>query len=361
MTASLPPLLPLDVASLKSAGKTCFIGILGFERRCSSAAKALAQKGWRADAVLPVHYAHAEMQEANERHKEEFYQSLRSLGGNVSHITLEHSDHDLNKDFGYTLLEGLRELGLDTSSADTHVILDITVGSSRLLLEGLHALLSSSVNVTLIYSEVADYRPAFGEYQSYLENQHTPQVTAPEFLTVGVDKVELLRRIPGVSADPRAVFLVVFPSFAPTRVLGVIEELSPSRVHWMFGIPHLVRNRWRLDAQREYHRHLIERLHRSCYVSTFDYRETFEVLETVYRKRQANYAVLVCSLGSKLQKVGQVLFHLLRPETGAIAVIPRAWNPDGYSGEQAIAVHMLRLGPAAQLRRYLWGARRLRV
>ena len=183
----------------------------------------------------------------------------------------------------------------------------------------------------------------------------------PEFLTHGVDKVEVLRRIPGHDADSRPTFLVVFPAFARTRVSAVIEELCPSRVQWMFGVPHIVENRWRLDAQREYHTALIEKSHRHCYVSTFDYRETLSVLESVYRKRRQTYGIFVCSLGSKLQKLGQAIFHILRPEVAALVSIPRVWEPEKYSDERPRAVYGLDLGSCQRLRERLWSTRRFRL
>ena len=156
-------------------------------------------------------------------------------------------------------------------------------------------------------------------------------------------------------------YLAAFPSFTPTRIAAVIEELSPSRVHWLYGIPHLLRNRWRIDAQVLYHKAYVEPLHRHCYVSTLDYRETLQVLEYIYRSRHPSYALLVCSLGSKLQKVGQVLFHHLRPEAGAVVSIPRTWNPERFSSVPVCALHSLSLGSCASLRDSLWSTRRYRI
>jgi hypothetical protein len=358
---SLPPPVRLDKANDQPSQASCFVGILGFEPRCHAAATRLAQAGFRAGRAFCVRYDQPEMRRANEKYQGVMLQALQALSDEREPVPLKHDDRNLDADFGTVLLGRISEEGLDPTSPHTHVVFDITVGSSRLLLEGLHALLSSGVTLTLAYSEAADYRPSFEEFRKFDDDSRQARVPAPEFLTMGVEKVEILRRIPGHSADARPTYLAAFPSFSPTRIGAVLEELSPSRVHWLFGVPHLVRNRWRIDAQRKYHEALFEHQHRHCYVSTFDYRETLSVLESIYQKRKNDYAMLVCSLGSKLQKVGQVLFHTLRPEVGALVSIPRIWDPDRFSSETPHAVHMVPLGACGTLRNRLWMTRTLRL
>ncbi len=339
----------------------CVVSILGFERRCLAAANELAERGVRATTVVGVKYANKEMDESNFEHESEWFSTLQRLGHGKEPKLLTHDDHNLGVDFGDLLLARLKSVDLDLDAESTHVVFDITVGSSRLLLEGLHALLNTRARLTIVYSESPTYRPRFDEYLALRNHEGLPDADPPEFLTQGVDKVEVLRRIPGHDADSRPTFLVVFPAFACTRVSAVIEELCPSKVQWMFGVPHTVENRWRIDAQREYHGALIEKSHRHCYVSTFDYRETLSVLESVYRKRRQAYGIFVCSLGSKLQKLGQAIFHLLRPEVAALVSIPRVWNPEKYSDERPRAVYVLDLGSCQRFRERLWSTRRLRL
>jgi hypothetical protein len=155
--------------------------------------------------------------------------------------------------------------------------------------------------------------------------------------------------------------LCVLPSFSPVRVMAVIEEMAPNRITWLFGVPHLVRFRWRLDFQRFLHESLVEPNHRTCLISTFDYRETLIALESIYRKRSLDYSLLVCSLGSKLQKVGQVLFHILRPEVGALVSIPRTWNPTRFGGDIVEKLYVIDLGKMDLLRENLNDARLIQV
>ncbi|WP_254508573.1 hypothetical protein [Anatilimnocola floriformis] len=340
---------------------SCLVAIAGFEPRCYAATEVLANGNWRASKGVCVCYCNSKTRLPNGKYKDRLLGHMRTvLGGNEPSI-LEHDDHLLERDFGTAILNELLSQGIDVRDPATHIVVDITVGSSRLLLEGLHALFSSSASVTVVYSEASQYRPYFNEYLENAEERRLHTLEPPEFLTLGVESVEVLRRIPGQNADARPAYLIMFPSFAYTRSSAVLQELAPSRVQWIFGIPHLVENRWRLDAQREYHHGLMERAHRQCLVSTFDYRETLEVLENIFRKRRLDYGVFVASLGSKMQKVGQVLFHLLRPEAAAVVSIPRTWDPERFSSDESKEVYSVSFGQCSAIRESLWKTRQLRL
>jgi len=355
--------LPLPVRSavspLPREPVSCFVAISGFEQRCVSAAQDLVTRGLHSNTAICVSYAHANMPE-NMQHKNDLYDAVRQITQGREPRPLIYNDHDFASDFGEILFSALSEEGVDCDSPDTTIVLDITVGSSRLLLEGLHMLLGTNVCLYLAYSEAFEYRPSFSEYLKLCEEKYAdPPV--PDFLTLGIDRIELLKRIPGSGADARPAYLVVFPSFTPTRIGAVLEELSPNRVHWLFGLPHRMQNRWRLDAQREFHEHLVQRLHRSCYVSTFDYRETLDVLNKIYERRKNDYTILICSCGSKLQKVGQVLFHILRPEVGAVVSVPKKWDSERYSSEPPHRTYLLNMGNCASIRRELQLTKTLRL
>lgn len=361
LVSSLPQPVLLSKADLAEKARTYFICILGFEPRCHTTACMLADRGWHADAAICIHYEQRNMQDTNQVYKDQLYAALHQITGGQEPLSVNEQEHDLGSDFGQTLLNTITEANQDVLSPEVHIVFDISVGSSRLLLEALHSILSSAVHLTVIYAEAHDYRPEFSEYLSFLEESRHEQIPAPEFLTVGVAQVGILRGIPGNDADDRPTCLIGFPSFSPIRFLAVLEEISPSRVEWVFGVPHLVQNRWRLDAQKDYHATLIEPSHRHCYVSTFDYQETLTLLESIYRRNRRDYALLVCSLGSKLQKLGQSLFHILRPEVGAVAVTPRVWDPERYSSMTAQAVYAIPFGNCGELRSRLWRTRTLRI
>lgn len=357
---NLPSIAQLD-NSLRDRNSTCLVCIAGFEPRCYTAANRFLNIGWKFQLGFCVHYEHEEMREVNEKHTDKLYESIRKLTNGKEPINLQHEIQNFGVDFGDTLIRTLSSSGLNLNSPETTITFDISVGSSRLLLEGLCALLNTDVKVNIVYSESGEYRPYFDEFLSELNQDRIGKSALPEFLSYGVDRVELIKRIPGINADARPTYLVTFPSFSPIRIGSVIEEISPSRVYWLFGVPHLVKNRWRIDAQRRYHEDLIESFHRHCYVSTFDYRETLNVLENIYKKHNNEFTILISSLGSKLQKVGQTIFHLLRPEVGAIASIPRVWDPHRYSSEKAREVYLIQLGESKELRDQLWRTRMYRI
>lgn len=357
----LPSVSPIRVDVLPRGESTCFIAILGFEARCYAAAKQLADAGWKCQQAICVHYSNLEMREKNFRHRDEMYAALNQVNEAAEITKVEHDDQNIATDVGEALTTAINESGLDCDSSSTHVILDISVGSSRMLLEGLIALLHTNVSLTVLYSESSTYRPTFDEYLKSQEIAADPKVSAPEFLTFGVERVEILKAVPGTNADSRPTYLIAIPSFSAIRTGAVIEELLPSRVQWLFGIPNLIENRWRLDMQRTYHRNLVDQSHRHCYVGTLNYKETFEVLEQIYHKRRDKYTLLVCSLGSKCQKLGQALFHILRPEVGAVVSVPKKWETEGYSGATPRLIYSMCFGSCEALRQLLRKTRTLKL
>ena len=362
---SLPQPMRIPGRESSAAAVTCFIGIAGFEPRCFAAARELAELGWTSEVAFCVRYSQEHMTEnmieGNEAYKGDLHSAISQLCEGRELKVITHDDHSLASDFGTVLLDAIHQAGIDTSSSETHIVFDITVGTSRLLLEGLHALLNTDVELTLVYSEASEYRPNYDEYVEDEKNTVHIGRIGRDFLTFGVDRVELLRRLLGRVADARPTYVIAVPSFAPTRISAALEEIAPSTVHWVFGIPHLICNRWRLDAQRYYHQALCEPSHRTSCISTFDYREMLDLLEKTYRESRIDYNLLVCSLGSKLQKVGQVLFHILRPEVGAVVSIPNRWDPEHFSIRDSRASYVLRFGSCKKLRRDLWRTRTYRL
>lgn len=349
---NLPEPIRLEKYPIQKPKQSCFVGISGFETRCYAIARDLSRKGFETDFCIMVNYSQVEMKEKNATNKDTLFESMQNISRKNTPIELDHNDHSLKEDFGKTLLDKLTLCGINIGSNDSHVFFDITVGSSRLLLEGLHALINTNVNLTLLYSEVKNYRPFFDEYQVFFKEDKQKGVSSPEFLSTGIEKIDLLNSIPGRFADGRPTALIVFPSFTPLRIGAVIDDMSPNLVHWVFGIPHLVSNRWRIKAQETYHQSLIRQLHSGDFVSTFDYRETLWALNNFYLEQKQDFNILICSLGSKLQKVGQVLFHILRPEVGAVVSIPKVWDTNRHD-ETVRSIYAVPLGNCDKLRENL--------
>lgn len=354
----LPPIRLLSAPELKR--NSYLITILGFEPRCFAVAQSFSNSGLIFDKSFCIKYTQTEMRDFNFKYEKKLVALLESITQKDQVHYIEHEDRDFNTDFGEKLIKELSVKGIDVTLNDTNIYFDITVGSSRLLLEGLHALFLSKISLTLLYSESTVYRPFFCEYRSFLEESKYKEVPAPEFLTYGVENVEIVKRMSGRNADSLPTYLALFPSFTPIRLGAVLEEVSPSRVYWLFGVPHLVKNRWRIDAQSDYHKKWIENSHRHCFVSTFYYTEALQALEGIYQKIKGNYGMMVCSLGSKLQKIGQVLFHILRPEVGAIVSVPKTWDTENYSDDEPRAIYSIQFENCELLKKELWLTRKLK-
>ena len=66
-------------------------------------------------------------------------------------------------------------------------------------------------------------------------------------------------------------------------------------------------------------------------VSTFDYKETMQILERLYTKKSEEHTITVSPLGSKLQALGTALFCYIHPDVRVIFSTPKEYNAAQYS------------------------------
>jgi hypothetical protein len=112
----------------------------------------------------------------------------------------------------------------------------------------------------------------------------------------------------------------------------------------------LQENRWRLSAVREING--ISKQATTYEVSTFNYKETLQVLETIH-SRYANESKLTLSpLGSKLQAMATSLFCYMRPDVRVMFAIPKEYNASHFS-KGTSTIWKLRFSDVQQLTRLL--------
>ena len=96
----------------------------------------MLKSGWRGERAFCVCYVDPELETPNSRYTEKVLERLGGVATGTAPAMINHNDHDLDISFGDKLLDALRDADIDLDSEGTRIVLDITVGSSRLLLEG---------------------------------------------------------------------------------------------------------------------------------------------------------------------------------------------------------------------------------
>lgn len=152
----------------------------------------------------------------------------------------------------------------------------------------------------------------------------------------GVGNLETSIDYPGYHLDQLPDCLVLFPSFNGDRSKAVLSAVDPSlltspgkKVYWLLGLPHLEKDRWRISAMEMINE--IPKGSLQIEVSTFDYKESIRVLESIYAEVGERYNLTLSPLGSKLQSLGTALFCYLHPEVRVLLATPREYNATRYS------------------------------
>lgn len=320
---ALPQLVPVENAIKEASTFDLYIAAMGYEERTTEAASALAS--------IDVRVNHAVMLEFDRYYKEtekrrEAYERVISI------LTQGKIHRPLNAPVGVPdpfFPERVRSL-LETyaTSKMPSILFDVTSFPSLILSQTLTVLLNYPCRLTLLYSEAKEYFPTRDEWETGKVQSYGGRVQGP------FAGVRFVAKPPLLQADDIGelpVLLVLFPTFNRERTEGVLADLDPATRIWIFGKPHdLVRNDYRIDMEKKFAALIMHPGDPWTLVTTFDYRETFLALASIYAESRFNYRIVVMPHGSKMQTVGANLFATVH-EVSQVFAMPKTYDPNRYS------------------------------
>ena len=254
-----------------------------------------------------------------------------------------------------TNLRALIELAVsEAEEKPPRVTIDISVTANRLLLRCIKVLLEYKICLRVVYSEAAIYHPSEEEYERNAAQWKEEGLFG---LERGVGDVMPSIDHPGTALDPLPDSLILFPSLKGDRSKAVVSSVDPSllqepggKVVWLLGIPHLCQDQWRLAAMKQING--IGENTRSFEVSTFDYKDTLQRLESLHAELSEKSRITLSPLGSKMQALGTALFCYMHPDVRVILSTPKEYNAAQYS-EGCKDVWTINFGSLEELRRNL--------
>ena len=302
-----------------------FLCALGFEPRCLTMPKLLAETGYHSDRV--VFFEYDTNVDQNEVNRDQLAGYLHTISKNVQPLSL--SDPDYPNELG-RILECIFK---GPNEKPPRVTFDLSVAANRIVVTTMAILLQSEGHLNVLYSEAATYHPTKSEY----EDEPSIWRDEPETgLERGVGDVRPSRQFPGLHFDQLPDAVILFPTFKAERSKAVIDFVDPSligahgeNIVWLVGVPPRLENRWRIDALKEIN-DLTEKAVQ-YEISTMDYRETLSTLESIYDELWEKYKVTLSPIGSKMQALGSSLFCYMHPDTRIVFAIPQEYNAAQYS------------------------------
>ena len=331
-----------------------FICALGFEPRCLTLPKLLAETGYRSARV--VFFEYDTNVDQNEANRQELTRYLNAISDSIQPLSLSDPDYpnELRR-----ILECISSTALGNNP---RVTFDLSVAANRIVVTTMAILCQAEGHLNVLYSEAATYHPTKSEYEG------EPSVWGDEpegGLERGVGDVRPSREFPGLHFDQLPDAIILFPTFKAERSKAVIDSVDPSligaqgeHIVWLVGVPPLPENRWRIDALKEINGLTEKDLQYE--ISTLDYRQTLSTLESIYDQIWDKYKLTLSPIGSKMQALGSSLFCYMHSDTRIVFAIPEEYNAVQYS-EGCRETWKIEFGRLSELRDLLGRVGRLEI
>lgn len=320
---SLPPLTPVDKVIDKSSHFDLFIGALGFEERTTGAVASLVDRDVRIEKSVLMEYDM--YYQANEKRREKYEEYINYLTRGRTYRPLNAPVANPDPIFSEKMKSLLQAL---VNTAHPKILFDCTSCTSSILSKTLAVLLNYPCELTVLYSEAADYSPTREDWESRERKPYDKWVQGP---FVGVRYVEKPPILQADDVGEQPVLLILFPTFNTERTNRVSAELDPTERIWFFGEPHdLTKNAYRIEMEKSYAAPIMCPGDKWSLLTTFDYRKTLLSLGGIYAERHFDYRIVIMPHGSKMQTLGANLFRVVH-ETSMVHAMPMEYNPDKYS------------------------------
>ena len=323
LTRSLPDIQVLENAISREMEFDLFISAVGFEERTYAAAARLVKHGVKAKRALllefDIYY------QATERRRDNYESILASLtpGKSFRLINAPLATRDIL--FAERMKNAITSVA---GPGKPRILFDCTSCPSLILSRCLAVLLELPCELTVVYSEAAEYYPTKTEWESGKLAGQRISVEGPFSGVRFVEKPPLLQ---SDDIRERPILLVGFPTFNTERTSGVLAELEPAKRIWIFGEPHdLAKNAYRIEMSKEFASPVVMPGDEWSLVSTFDYKASAETLAGIFARDRNQYRLVVMPHGSKMQTLGVNLFAATH-QVSMVFAVPQTYDPNRYS------------------------------
>ncbi len=224
------------------------------------------------------------------------------------------------------LHRGCGDVFIDISGMSRFLIVQLLValGRDRRLLH----------RMSVIYTEALRYYPSQGECQEIMNQDNGDNMLYKSFfLSSGVIDLMLIPELSSIALQGQPVRLVAFPSFNVDQLAALRGEVQPSFLCLLNGIPPRAENSWRPEAISTLNQ--VGRIvgHAEFDVSTFDYRETLDLLVKIYESHGRYEKLIISPTGSKLQTVAVGIFKIFMTDVQVVYPVPKTFDdPERYTG-----------------------------
>lgn len=331
-----PVLEPLDSLQLHASDWLILCG--GFEDRSLAVLRnAIAHQP--ALNVLLIEYTPAVHENKNDR--------VREICA-TANVTRLNYDRQNPQGFGINLLEVLCRCG-------GRVFVDVSAMSRLLIVQILVALgtrPTSFLNCTVAYTEACEYPPTESEARAELARAEADPTLSILFLSSGVFEITILPELGSIAPAAAQTRLITFPSLDAHHLTALQNEIQPSRLTLIEGLPPASGNQWRHELIAKINGIARMRDPETYVTSTLDYRDTLDCLVALYQTHSLAERLIVAPTGSKMQSVAVGIFRSFVSDVQVVYPTPHGFcSPDNYTRGvgQSYSLQLDSLSPERQL------------
>lgn len=297
----------------------CLIVCAGFEDRAVGVLKNALSAGGTFSVVIITYLPFVE-----ENRLSEIQRLCRDAGLPAGEVIYDRQNP---AGFGPVLLGQLADVR-------GRIFLDVSAMSRLLIVQSLVALRDREFgfeNCVVAYTEAAAYPPSQDEVERALANSVADPLYSMLLLSSGVYEVTVIPELSSTAMGGNQTRLVAFPTFSIDQLTALRNELGPSRVTCIHGVPPSPENQWRTIS--------IARINGidtssadNIFASTLDYRETLDRLLALYAAHSDRERILLSPTGSKMQSVAVGLFRAFMDDVQIVYPTPKEFcSPCNYT------------------------------
>lgn len=315
-----PVLNPVDSVSL-SRGDV-LVMCAGFEDRATFALNSAVKSGSEDFSAVVIEY----LPRYDENRAEEIRKIFSEVGVTVEWLT-----------YNRRLPAGIGEIVTDRIVGAGNIYIDVSAMSRMLIVQLVVALAGRTCGlsrVRILYTEACEYPPSRQQFAEDRESGQVDIAIVDSYISSGVWDLAAVPELSAPAAQAEAVRLIVFPSFNPAQLRLLLQELQPTFVDLINGVPPRGENAWRLDAIQLCNAGAVRGLRSVAdhEASTLDYRETLRLSLNLYDRRGAFDKLVIAPTGSKMQSVAIGIVRAFLSDIQIVYPTPQEFlEPGGHT------------------------------
>ena len=184
--------------------------------------------------------------------------------------------------------------------------------------------------VNLVYFEPEDYHPIEQEY--YDVHTKEKRIGTFQFLSSGLYEILTVDDLTSGAMLGYPPLLVASPTFQPTFLRALLNELYPEKLILLEGVPPDPKRRWRKEKVRQLNQYAFDIASEdSAEISTADAQAVYDELQKISKQHRYTNRIILAPAASKMHALGIAAFIASGAQVEVIYPTPKEFKSAEYT------------------------------